>query len=434
MICLCQPEIFDIIHTLASMMCLMFVLRWNIACSSVLVVIILFASFPQVKTPVMLNIGLKDLRVPPSQGLEYYKMLKARGVPVRWVSALGCLCQLFDCSIITWLFDCSIITRFLCLLHHHMVLCLCSIITWFLWLFHHHVVLWLFHHHMVLCSIITWFFDCSIITRFLWLFHHHKISLTVPSSQDFFDCFIITWFFDCSIITWFFDCSIITRFLWLLHHHVVLWLFHHHMVLCSIITRFLWLFHHHMVLCSIITRFLWLFHHHMVLWLFHHHMVLWLFHHHKISLTVPSSQGLFDCSIITRFLGLFHHHKISLTLFYHHIFLTLFYHHKIFLSLFYYHKIFLSLFYHHKIFFDLFFLLCSIITRFLWLLRRHKGGNVTRCREACGAPVVKWMFAVCCFVFVLDSFTPFHHNKRIKIEKRRWWGGVGAKPTGSYHG
>ncbi|KAK7102313.1 acylamino-acid-releasing enzyme-like isoform X1 [Littorina saxatilis] len=36
-----------------------------------------------VKTPVMLNIGLKDMRVPPSQGLEYYKMLKARGVSVR---------------------------------------------------------------------------------------------------------------------------------------------------------------------------------------------------------------------------------------------------------------------------------------------------------------------------------------------------------------
>ncbi|XP_076468947.1 LOW QUALITY PROTEIN: acylamino-acid-releasing enzyme-like [Babylonia areolata] len=36
-----------------------------------------------VKTPVMLHIGLKDLRVPPSQGLEYYKMLKARNVPVQ---------------------------------------------------------------------------------------------------------------------------------------------------------------------------------------------------------------------------------------------------------------------------------------------------------------------------------------------------------------
>ncbi|XP_025107870.1 acylamino-acid-releasing enzyme-like isoform X1 [Pomacea canaliculata] len=37
----------------------------------------------QVKTPVLLQVGLKDLRVPPSQSLEYWKMLKANGVPVR---------------------------------------------------------------------------------------------------------------------------------------------------------------------------------------------------------------------------------------------------------------------------------------------------------------------------------------------------------------
>ena len=216
-----------------------------------------FASFLQVKTPVMLNIGLKDLRVPPSQGLEYYKMLKARGVPVRWVSVLGCLCQLFDCSIITWLFDCSIITwlfdcsiirwffdcsiitrfdcsiitRFLWLFHHHMVLCLCSIITRFLWLFHHHKISLtvLSLQDFFDCSIITWFFvlssqgffDCSIITRFLWLFHHHKISLTVLSSQGFFDCSIITWFFDSVLSSIFLDCSIITRFFWLFYHHKI---------------------------------------------------------------------------------------------------------------------------------------------------------------------------------------------------------------------
>ncbi|KAL8591404.1 hypothetical protein ACOMHN_022210 [Nucella lapillus] len=37
----------------------------------------------KVKTPVMLHVGLKDLRVPALQSLEYYKMLKARNVPVQ---------------------------------------------------------------------------------------------------------------------------------------------------------------------------------------------------------------------------------------------------------------------------------------------------------------------------------------------------------------
>ena len=33
----------------------------------------------KVKTPVMLNIGKVDLRVPPSQGYEYYHALRAQG-------------------------------------------------------------------------------------------------------------------------------------------------------------------------------------------------------------------------------------------------------------------------------------------------------------------------------------------------------------------
>ena len=37
------------------------------------------AHVKKVKTPVMLNIGKVDLRVPPSQGYEYYHALRAQG-------------------------------------------------------------------------------------------------------------------------------------------------------------------------------------------------------------------------------------------------------------------------------------------------------------------------------------------------------------------
>ena len=37
------------------------------------------AHVKKVKTPVMLNIGKVDLRVPPSQGYEYYHALKTLG-------------------------------------------------------------------------------------------------------------------------------------------------------------------------------------------------------------------------------------------------------------------------------------------------------------------------------------------------------------------
>ncbi|XP_059152244.1 acylamino-acid-releasing enzyme-like isoform X2 [Physella acuta] len=37
----------------------------------------------QVRTPILLMIGAEDRRVPPSQGFEYYKALKSRGIPVR---------------------------------------------------------------------------------------------------------------------------------------------------------------------------------------------------------------------------------------------------------------------------------------------------------------------------------------------------------------
>lgn len=39
--------------------------------------------FLQVRAPVLLMLGEDDRRVPPKQGLEYYRALKARGVPTR---------------------------------------------------------------------------------------------------------------------------------------------------------------------------------------------------------------------------------------------------------------------------------------------------------------------------------------------------------------
>lgn len=38
---------------------------------------------PQVKTPLLLMLGQEDRRVPFKQGIEYYRALKARSVPVR---------------------------------------------------------------------------------------------------------------------------------------------------------------------------------------------------------------------------------------------------------------------------------------------------------------------------------------------------------------
>lgn len=38
---------------------------------------------PQVKTPLLLMLGQKDRRVPFKQGIEYYRALKTRNVPVR---------------------------------------------------------------------------------------------------------------------------------------------------------------------------------------------------------------------------------------------------------------------------------------------------------------------------------------------------------------
>ena len=37
----------------------------------------------QVKTPILIMLGEDDLRVPPSQGRKYYKVLKAQGIKTR---------------------------------------------------------------------------------------------------------------------------------------------------------------------------------------------------------------------------------------------------------------------------------------------------------------------------------------------------------------
>jgi acylaminoacyl-peptidase len=37
----------------------------------------------QVKTPTLVGLGLADLRVPPSQGLEWYYTLRSNGIPTK---------------------------------------------------------------------------------------------------------------------------------------------------------------------------------------------------------------------------------------------------------------------------------------------------------------------------------------------------------------
>jgi acylaminoacyl-peptidase len=37
----------------------------------------------KVKVPTLIALGMGDLRVPPSQGLEYYHILRSRGVPTK---------------------------------------------------------------------------------------------------------------------------------------------------------------------------------------------------------------------------------------------------------------------------------------------------------------------------------------------------------------
>lgn len=40
-------------------------------------------SIHAVKTPTLVALGLSDLRVPPSQGLEWYHSLRSKGVPTK---------------------------------------------------------------------------------------------------------------------------------------------------------------------------------------------------------------------------------------------------------------------------------------------------------------------------------------------------------------
>ena len=41
------------------------------------------AHFQHVKAPTLIGLGMKDRRVPPSQGIEYYHALRAKGVPTK---------------------------------------------------------------------------------------------------------------------------------------------------------------------------------------------------------------------------------------------------------------------------------------------------------------------------------------------------------------
>jgi len=41
------------------------------------------AHLDRVTAPTLIALGMKDRRVPPSQGIEYYHALRARGVPAK---------------------------------------------------------------------------------------------------------------------------------------------------------------------------------------------------------------------------------------------------------------------------------------------------------------------------------------------------------------
>ena len=41
------------------------------------------AHIEHVKAPMLMALGMKDRRVPPSQGIEYYHALRAKGVPTK---------------------------------------------------------------------------------------------------------------------------------------------------------------------------------------------------------------------------------------------------------------------------------------------------------------------------------------------------------------
>ena len=54
----------------------------------------LFWKIQQVKTPTLLMIGNVDLRVPPTQGKQYYKALITRNVPAKYLTYLFILCEI----------------------------------------------------------------------------------------------------------------------------------------------------------------------------------------------------------------------------------------------------------------------------------------------------------------------------------------------------
>lgn len=44
----------------------------------------------RVKAPTLIGLGMKDKRVPPSQGIEYYHSLRARNVPTKLLMYEDC--------------------------------------------------------------------------------------------------------------------------------------------------------------------------------------------------------------------------------------------------------------------------------------------------------------------------------------------------------
>ena len=48
------------------------------------------AHLDNVKAPTLMGIGMKDRRVPPSQGIEYYHALRAGGVPAKMLVYEDC--------------------------------------------------------------------------------------------------------------------------------------------------------------------------------------------------------------------------------------------------------------------------------------------------------------------------------------------------------
>ena len=52
----------------------------------------------KVKAPTLMLVGKTDRRVPPSQGINYYKKLLARGIPTKYVNSIIFVNYYFHCK------------------------------------------------------------------------------------------------------------------------------------------------------------------------------------------------------------------------------------------------------------------------------------------------------------------------------------------------